>query len=141
MRVGPGDSFLVLAAAGALAASRVLLRWAPGWTVRLAAAPGRPDMSRRPSAAGSTSGLVRAVERAGRRCPWRTTCLERAVALVLLLVIHRRAGRLAIGVARSGGALRAHAWVEADGSVILGGGAAAADVASLWPLTAPCNVD
>jgi len=66
--------------------------------------------------------ILRLVQAAARRCPVGSTCLTRALAGQLLL---RKAGiesRLCIGVMRDQlRAFQAHAWLERDGKVILGG--------------------
>jgi hypothetical protein len=50
-----------------------------------------------------------------------TTCLTQALALRRLLARHGRVSVLNLGVRNpSGGRLQAHAWLEADGRVILG---------------------
>lgn len=53
----------------------------------------------------------------------RASCLEQALALVLVMAAWARRGRLVIGVRRAGPLLEAHAWVECDGAIVLGGGA------------------
>ena len=60
------------------------------------------------------------VEVAGRYAPVRATCLKEA--LVLSWLLGRRGGQteLRIGVARQEGRLKAHAWLDYDGQVILG---------------------
>jgi hypothetical protein len=81
--------------------------------------PPAPDSVREADA--TTDRICQAVERAGRALP-AGGCLAQALAAQVLLA---RAGvptQLRIGVARSAGApLRAHAWLERDGCVILGG--------------------
>lgn len=63
-----------------------------------------------------------AVEAASRRIPG-TTCLPRAMAAHLLLGQRGQPSGLRLGVARkSDGALEAHAWVEVQGRVVIGGG-------------------
>jgi len=66
--------------------------------------------------------ILRLLQAAARRCPVGSTCLTRALAGQLLL---RKAGiesRLCIGVMRDQRrAFQAHAWLERDGNVILGG--------------------
>jgi len=66
--------------------------------------------------------ILRLLQAAARRCPVGSTCLTRALAGQLLL---RKAGiesRLCIGVMRDQRhAFQAHAWLERDGKVILGG--------------------
>lgn len=60
------------------------------------------------------------VEVAGRYAPVRATCLQKA--LVLSWFLGRRGAQTAlrIGVARHEGRLKAHAWLDHDGQVILG---------------------
>ena len=66
--------------------------------------------------------LVWAIAAAARALPTHPTCLVQALAGQLLL---RRRGcdaSLCIGVARDGtGRLEAHAWLESDGAVLIGG--------------------
>lgn len=70
----------------------------------------------------SRSSLVWAVRAAGRYVPSSRPCLTQALVLDSYL---RRAGypsRLVLGVQRTrAGALEAHAWVESEGRVVLGG--------------------
>ncbi len=65
---------------------------------------------------------LRLLQAAARRCPVGSTCLTRALAAQLLL---RRGGidsRLCIGVKRDEQRkFEAHAWLERNGEVILGG--------------------
>jgi Transglutaminase-like superfamily len=65
--------------------------------------------------------LSRAVIVLGARPPLSATCLEQSLALVMLLSIARIPAHLLVGVARLGSNLRAHAWVECCGDVVLGG--------------------
>lgn len=75
--------------------------------------------------------LVRAVRSAARLVP-RATCLTQAIALQYLLARSGRAGEIHIGVRRdTSGKFIAHAWVELDGVVVIGGGE---DLASFVPL-------
>jgi hypothetical protein len=69
--------------------------------------------------------LARAVTRASRLVPF-ATCLTQALAGGFLI---RRAGRNAIihfGVARGDAGFKAHAWLESDGGILIGGSEAAA---------------
>lgn len=92
--------------------SRVILAQAR----RLVALPeravaGRPAIER----------LVWAVEVASARIP-RATCLTQAIATQMLMRHYGYGTRLCIGVAPGGNAsFRAHAWVERDGSILIGG--------------------
>ena len=62
-----------------------------------------------------------AVRAASRLVPM-ATCLTQAVAAQLLLVRSGHAPEICVGVARdAAGAFRAHAWLELEGKVILGG--------------------
>lgn len=64
---------------------------------------------------------VWAVAAAGRYIP-KATCLAQALALQVLLTRQGHVVRLYIGVAKGKqGRLEAHAWVESQGKVLLGG--------------------
>lgn len=63
--------------------------------------------------------LARAVDRACRVVPWRSSCLVRALALKRLLRRRGFAGAdLRVGVRRDRDGLSAHAWVECDGEIV-----------------------
>jgi hypothetical protein len=67
-----------------------------------------------------------AVEAVSRRIP-RATCLTQALSAQFLLRRFGYDARLCLGVARTPrGEFRAHAWLERDGSVLIGGAEAAA---------------
>jgi len=68
----------------------------------------------------SVSRLAWLVEVAGRYTPVTATCLKKALVLSWLLGRRGIASTLQIGVARHGGALTAHAWLEQQGRVIFG---------------------
>lgn len=62
-----------------------------------------------------------AVTRASRAVPG-AACLTQALAAQVLLERHGFPARVQVGVRRSDGAqLLAHAWVESDGRILLGG--------------------
>ena len=68
------------------------------------------------------SKIARMVSLAGRRSPWRTTCLRQALLLWLFLARRGIVTELRLGVEKSTeGDLAAHAWVEHDGQVLIGG--------------------
>jgi hypothetical protein len=48
------------------------------------------------------------------------TCLTQALALQVLLRRHGQSGELRIGVDKQGERVRAHAWVERDGKILIG---------------------
>jgi Transglutaminase-like superfamily len=61
------------------------------------------------------------IERAAEH-PWiRAICLPRALAGQMMLRRRKIGSRLYLGVARKNDALVAHAWLELNGQVILGG--------------------
>ncbi|MEO6222778.1 MAG: lasso peptide biosynthesis B2 protein [Vicinamibacterales bacterium] len=112
---------LVVKAWFAVVAVRILLwvapyRWIEAWFM----APPAPSTSTDPPAA-----IALAVTRASTLVPM-ATCLTQALAAGFLI---RRAGRNAIihfGVARDDAGFKAHAWLESDGGVLIGGREAAA---------------
>ena len=66
-----------------------------------------------------------AIEAAARRIP-RASCLTQAVAGQYLLRRNGHASELRVGVARGESGFRAHAWIEHDGRVLIGGSGSAA---------------
>jgi hypothetical protein len=67
------------------------------------------------------SRLAWLVETAGRYCPAGTSCLKEALVLSWLMARRGMPATLRIGVGRQGGMFAAHAWLERDGRIILGG--------------------
>lgn len=66
--------------------------------------------------------VVWAVEAVHSHIPVLKNCLSEALAAQVLLARQGHISTLRIGVARSeSGELRAHAWIEVDGRVIMGG--------------------
>ena len=117
----PAERHLIVAAAGLLAAIRVGLwvlsfRWVHG---AIGALGNRPQ----PRGGGGppVERIVWAVGAADRLVP-RTTCLVRALAAQALLARRGHASQLRLGVAGgSGRAFEAHAWLERDGRILIGG--------------------
>jgi hypothetical protein len=69
-----------------------------------------------------TDVVVWAVEVAAKYMPGFNTCLTKALATQVLLSRRGRPALLRIGVVRSAeGEFEAHAWVESDGRVVIGG--------------------
>jgi hypothetical protein len=104
--------------AGVLIAVRVALlvlpyaaasRAAARWTRRSAWLPAQP-----------ADRIARRVERLARYVPG-ATCLPQAWAAVILLAWHGHRATVKLGVRKDGSVLRAHAWVEHQGTVIIGG--------------------
>ena len=61
------------------------------------------------------------VTTAARHLPGGSTCLSRALTAQVLLTRQGHPSRLRVGVAGGGSILKAHAWLESSGRVILGG--------------------
>lgn len=90
------------------------------------AAPSRAD----PAELGRISWAVTAVS----RCVPEATCLTQALATKLLLCWRGQQASLRIGVARSeAGQFIAHAWVESNGKVVIGGPASHVQQYALLP--------
>jgi hypothetical protein len=62
-----------------------------------------------------------AVETVGNKSWMQAACLPRALAAQAMLRRRGIASRLCLGVAREGGALSAHAWIELGQDIITGG--------------------
>jgi hypothetical protein len=116
----PTDRRLIVAATALLAATRVGLWMLPfRWVYRVSAA--LAHRSRPRGGEPSVERIVWAVGAAGRLVP-RTTCLVRALAAQALLARRGHASQLRLGVAGgSGRAFEAHAWLERDGRILIGG--------------------
>lgn len=116
-----GDRRLIVAAAGFVAAVRVGLwllpfRWVQGAIRSLGTSPRAPGGRGLP-----TERIGWAVAVAGGRVPG-STCLVRALAAQALFARHGYPTELRLGVARGPGrAFEAHAWLERDGQVLVGG--------------------
>lgn len=59
---------------------------------------------------------LRAVRRVLRHWPWDNTCLRRALGMGY--VLRGRGPSLRVGVTKTDGAVRAHAWLEIDGRTL-----------------------
>jgi transglutaminase-like putative cysteine protease len=106
---------LALAAAtAALVIARASLRVAPGHAIRWASTGGTIA----PRWLSTIDPLARAVASIGARM--HASCLEQALALVILLAAAGVSGRLVIGVSNPGSIFSAHAWVEYRGRIVLG---------------------
>ena len=123
-RRSPVERRVLALALGAVVVVRLALTVAPSRLIiravrRLTERDRRPrhDASRRLSSAT----IVWAVEAVARYIPG-ATCLTQALAAQFLLQRYDVAATLCIGVARShAGDFRAHAWLEREGRIILGG--------------------
>jgi hypothetical protein len=112
----------------ALLAARVWVRVAPSHAVRWASRsrgliPSSASILEPHPAAPESSSIAPAswaIAALGARRPFSSSCLEQGLALVMVLTAMRIPARLVIGVGRPDSVLRAHAWVEHDGHVVLG---------------------
>ena len=109
---------LLLRSLAAVAAVRVGVTLLPFRSWRSGFAVRRSAPARR-----SARDIAWAVEVASPYVP-RATCLVQALAAQFLLSREGHASRLRIGVAPSPTRLDAHAWLESDGEILLGGAAA-----------------
>ncbi|SRR6266571_1231324 len=110
---------LILAAAALTVGVTLALRVAPFRLVRAAL-----TRVARPMRGGPlpVPRIVWAVTAATRRVPGANRCLVRALVARALLARHRHPAELRLGVARwPAGALAAHAWVESEGRIVIGG--------------------
>jgi hypothetical protein len=117
----PAERRLIVASAALLAGIRIGL-WVLPFRSVYGAIRTLGDRPRSRSASGPpVERIVWAVEAADRLVP-RTTCLVRALAAQALLGRRGYASQLRFGVAGgSGRTFEAHAWLERDGHVLIGG--------------------
>lgn len=94
----------VLLHACSLERTRAALRWVA-------------RVSRARATADDSEHLIR---RVARRLPWRPTCLHEALAADALLANSGVACELRIGARRTGETPAFHAWLEHDGTIIVG---------------------
>jgi hypothetical protein len=90
-----------------------VLRWVTTRVERAAGGASMPEQQAR--------RIVWSVKTASRFIPY-STCLTRAFALQLLLARAGAGSTLRVGVTRADDEFAAHAWVERDGVVLIGGG-------------------
>jgi hypothetical protein len=121
-RLPSSDILLLAEALLTVSAVRVALwlfpfRFVHGWLSRIK----RDLLSRRIRIHSGVGRVVWAVRVVSRVVP-RATCLTQAIAAQLLLALAGEPSTLRIGVARRDkGAFEAHAWIEHDDTIIIGG--------------------
>jgi len=122
LRLPPADRRLLVTAALLQAAIRLGLTLLPyrklrGLVDRLA----RVSPHRHLAPPASPERIAWAVTRASRAVPG-ATCLTQALAAKVLLERRGHPARVRVGIGRAEGApLLAHAWVECEGRIVLGG--------------------
>ena len=97
----------------------------------------RMPASRPPVPPTEQRRIAWAVEAVGRRLLPRRPCLTQAFVAQYLLARRGVATTLRIGVAKDDAALEAHAWLEADGEVLVGGAASPERYAPLPAFSEP----
>ena len=124
MRPRTGREYgLLCRAAAAIAVGRIGLLVFPLAKVRRAVQSlcrsGRPlPLERR----ATPEQVIRAAVSAGLHSPVGSTCLATALVAQAMLQHHGYEARLCLGVRRNaGGAFAAHAWLEREGKVVVGG--------------------
>ena len=134
-RLSADERGLLLRALVAVSVYRVGLTVLPfRWVERLAA---RRRARTNGRARRSVDQLAWAVSAASRRIP-RATCLTQALALQSLLIAEGDEPTLRLGVAKtSAGDLEAHAWLEHEGRIVIGG----PQSARFTPLPLPSRLD
>jgi hypothetical protein len=118
------DQGILLRATVTVGVTRLALWVLPARTIlRLVGRLVPPDRAMYgPDAGPSIERIGWAVRKAADHVP-RASCLTQALAAQLLLSRRGYPSRLCIGVARNAsGGMDAHAWIEAGGSVVVGGG-------------------
>lgn len=131
-----GDQRLLISSAALLVAVRIGLSLVPFHQLRksLARMKGVSRQSRETDEA-IMNRVVWAVSAAARRMPRTGDCLAQALTTQVILGRRGRSATLRIGVGRSDdGQFKAHAWLEADGNVVIGGSQALSGFVALPPL-------
>ena len=125
LRLSWADQFLLVQAVFLLMAIRLGLVLLPFQTLRrLLAKAAHGRSSTAPRAASEPPGVIWAVGVAGRHFPSIGTCLMQAFAAHVLLGRRHYPTQLRIGVTRNEkGKFLGHAWLESEGTVIIGGDA------------------
>jgi len=133
LRLPPADRRLLVTAALLQAAIRFGLSVLPYRKIRrLVDRLARVRRRHHAAASVSPERIAWAVARAGRSVPG-ATCLTQALAAKVLLERRGHPARVRVGIGRAEGApLLAHAWVECEGRILLGG----TDLARYTPLAA-----
>ena len=75
----------------------------------------RPKSDRRQAVS-----IVKAVERASRRLPWRTVCFQQGLAAHWMLRLRGIPSILHYGIRTGDGAVSAHVWISLDGEILIG---------------------
>src|SRR2546428_335959 len=123
LRLAHAERVLLVEAALLLGAIGLGLRLLPFGCLRdLLDRLSRPWHGLRPRAQLSAARIAWAIERVSRVVPGTRSCLAQALAAQVLLARRGHEACVRIGVARdTDGPLHAHAWVESEGRIVVGG--------------------
>lgn len=136
LRLAPADRTRVAKAALVVEAIRVGLWLLPFRALsRLVAKTiHAPNGSRGPDQA-TLDRVVWSVRTTSQHLPWTITCLTRAMAAQVLLGQLGEPTQLRLGVAKDEqGQLQAHAWLEKDGNIVIGGEGDMSNLTRMPPL-------
>lgn len=125
LRLSAAERRLLIEAALLLGAIRPGLRLLPFQTVRrLLSRVTKPAIRKSSASSPSAEQIARAVTVAGRYVPTVGTgvCLTEALAAQTMLARRAQPAQLRIGLLKGEESrLKAHAWVESEGEVVIGG--------------------
>lgn len=123
LRLSPAERWILIKAAALLEAIKLAMRLIPFRVLRRAAdKTGNAFVWRRSGKNAPARKVAWAVETASRFTPGEKTCLTQALAAQVMLSRRGYASLLHIGVVKDDeGDLQAHAWVECENEVIVGG--------------------
>lgn len=120
-RLSRGEAALLTEAALSLAAARVVTLVLPFRRLAASMSAVRSPRSLRPGErAAMIASVAQAISRVAGHLPFRTVCLQQAIAAQYML---RRRGietRVQFGARFADGQLQAHAWVTDAGSIVIG---------------------
>lgn len=123
LRLSACDLWLLITSAFLLVTIQSGLRFLPFQTVqRLLTRISRSTSGRQAADRRSIYRVIWAVDTVSQHLPGISTCLTRGLVAQALLCRHGHPAQLRIGVVHGGESqLQAHAWVEIDHHVVLGG--------------------
>jgi hypothetical protein len=123
LRLPPNERWLLIKAALLLEAIKLAMRLIPFKVLRrLADRAGRTFVRRRSGTNLPAQAVAWAVDTISRNTPGEKTCLTQALAAQVLLTRRGYSSLLHIGVVKDeNGELLAHAWVECQNEIIVGG--------------------
>ena len=124
-RASAEQRWLVVEALACLAASRAALAILPfRWIVRLWRLRPGEQPGEVSGATGGAEGVGWALRASSSRAPWRSTCLTRSLAGIVMLERRGLPGTLYLGVGRHPAGSRsigAHSWLRSGDAMVSGG--------------------